>query len=57
LPKKLDRYLSKWVGKGLYNAVFDNVEDMHGAGLSIHFVCLILRPEDLGHKLKAWVAL
>jgi type IV secretion system protein VirB4 len=27
LPKKLDRYLSKWVGKGLYNAVFDNVED------------------------------
>ncbi len=27
LPKKLDRYLSKWVGKGFYNAVFDNVED------------------------------
>ena len=27
LPKKLDRYLSKWVGKGIYNAVFDNVED------------------------------
>ena len=26
-PKKLDRYLSKWVGKGIYNAVFDNVED------------------------------
>jgi type IV secretion system protein VirB4 len=27
LPKKLDRYLSKWVVKGIYNAVFDNVED------------------------------
>jgi type IV secretion system protein VirB4 len=27
LPKKLDRCMSKWVGKGIYNAVFDNVED------------------------------
>jgi type IV secretion system protein VirB4 len=27
LPKKLDRYLSKWVGRGVYNAIFDNVED------------------------------
>jgi type IV secretion system protein VirB4 len=27
LPKKLDRYLSKWVGKGIYSAVFDNIED------------------------------
>jgi type IV secretion system protein VirB4 len=27
LPKKLDRYLSKWVGKGVYAAIFDNVED------------------------------
>lgn len=27
LPKKLDRYMSKWVGKGVYNAIFDNVED------------------------------
>ena len=27
LPKKLDRYLSKWVGKGIYHAVFDNIED------------------------------
>jgi type IV secretion system protein VirB4 len=27
LPKKLDRYLSKWVGKGVYGAIFDNVED------------------------------
>jgi len=27
LPKHLDRYLTKWVGKGIYNAVFDNVED------------------------------
>jgi type IV secretion system protein VirB4 len=31
LPKKLDRYLSKWVGKGVYGAIFDNVED----GLSL----------------------
>lgn len=31
LPKKLDRYLSKWVGRGVYNAIFDNVED----GLSL----------------------
>jgi type IV secretion system protein VirB4 len=27
LPKKLDRYLSKWVRNGIYHAVFDNVED------------------------------
>lgn len=27
LPKRLDRYLSKWVGNGIYSAVFDNVED------------------------------
>jgi type IV secretion system protein VirB4 len=27
LPKKLDRYLSKWVGNGIYSAVFDNIED------------------------------
>jgi type IV secretion system protein VirB4 len=27
LPKKLDRYLSKWIGKGVYNAIFDNAED------------------------------
>jgi type IV secretion system protein VirB4 len=27
LPKKLDRYLSKWVGKGVYHSIFDNVED------------------------------
>jgi type IV secretion system protein VirB4 len=27
LPKKLDRYLSKWVGNGVYHAVFDNTED------------------------------
>ena len=27
LPKKLDRYMSKWVGRGVYSAIFDNVED------------------------------
>jgi type IV secretion system protein VirB4 len=27
LPKKLDRYLTKWVGRGVYHAIFDNVED------------------------------
>jgi type IV secretion system protein VirB4 len=27
LPKKLDRYLSKWIGNGIYSAIFDNVED------------------------------
>jgi type IV secretion system protein VirB4 len=27
LPKKLDRYLSKWVGNGVYHAIFDNVDD------------------------------
>jgi len=26
LPKKLNRYLSKWVGNGIYNAIFDNVQ-------------------------------
>jgi type IV secretion system protein VirB4 len=34
LPKKLDRYLSKWVGKGIYNAVFDNIEDSSTPTLS-----------------------
>ena len=27
LPKHLDRYLAKWVGRGVYNQIFDNVED------------------------------
>ena len=27
LPKNLNRYLAKWVGTGVYSAVFDNVED------------------------------
>jgi type IV secretion system protein VirB4 len=27
LPKKLDRHLSKWVGNGVYHAIFDNVDD------------------------------
>ncbi len=27
LPRKLDRYLSKWVGAGIYHAIFDNAED------------------------------
>ncbi|MGB6131916.1 MAG: type VI secretion protein [Acidobacteriaceae bacterium] len=27
LPRKLDRYLSKWVREGVYHAIFDNVED------------------------------
>ena len=31
LPKKLDRYLSKWLRDGVYHAIFDNVED----GLSL----------------------
>jgi len=27
LPKKLNRYLSKWVEKGVYSAIFDNIDD------------------------------
>jgi type IV secretion system protein VirB4 len=27
LPKHLNRYLAKWVGTGVYNAIFDNIED------------------------------
>jgi len=27
LPRHLDRYLAKWVGKGVYAAIFDNIED------------------------------
>jgi type IV secretion system protein VirB4 len=27
LPRHLQRYLSKWVGSGIYNAVFDNITD------------------------------
>jgi type IV secretion system protein VirB4 len=27
LPKHLNRYLAKWVGNGVYHAIFDNIED------------------------------
>lgn len=27
LPKHLNRYLAKWIGTGVYSAIFDNVED------------------------------
>ncbi len=27
LPKHLSRYLAKWIDKGVYNAIFDNVDD------------------------------
>lgn len=27
LPKKLDRHLTKWVGNGVYSAIFDNIDD------------------------------
>ena len=27
LPKHLDRYMAKWVGRGVYAAVFDNLQD------------------------------
>ncbi len=27
LPKHLSRYLAKWIGTGVYNAIFDNIED------------------------------
>jgi type IV secretion system protein VirB4 len=27
LPKHLSRYLAKWIDRGVYNAIFDNVED------------------------------
>jgi type IV secretion system protein VirB4 len=27
LPKHLDRFMAKWVGKGVYAAIFDNVND------------------------------
>jgi type IV secretion system protein VirB4 len=27
LPKHLQRYLGKWVGTGVYNQIFDNIED------------------------------
>jgi len=27
LPKRLDRYMAKWVGNGIYSAIFDNIDD------------------------------
>jgi type IV secretion system protein VirB4 len=27
LPRHLDRYMAKWVGKGVYASIFDNVDD------------------------------
>ena len=34
--RKLDRYLSMWIGNGIYQAIFDNVED----SLSLSRVCV-----------------
>ena len=59
LPKKLDRYLSKWVGKGIYNAVFDNI--MKTASLSPAFSASTSRASitsstpDLIEPLMLWL--
>ena len=57
LPKHLNRYLAKWVGKGVYNAIFDNVED----SLSLSriqcwdFAGVAKQYQDLIEPLMVWL--
>jgi len=57
LPSHLDRYLSKWVGKGVYSAIFDNVED--SLSLSrlqcFDFQGIKKQYEDLTEPLMVWL--
>ena len=57
LPRQLDRYLSKWVGKGVYSAIFDNVED--SLSLSrlqcFDFQGIKKQYEDLTEPLMVWL--
>ncbi len=57
LPKNLNRYLAKWVGNGVYNAIFDNVED----SLSLSriqcwdFAGVAKQYQDLIEPLMVWL--
>jgi type IV secretion system protein VirB4 len=57
LPKHLGRYLAKWIGKGVYNAIFDNVED----SLSLSriqcwdFAGVAKQYQDLIEPLMVWL--
>ncbi len=57
LPPHLDRYMAKWVGKGVYSAIFDNVED----SLTLSriqcwdFAGLTRQYQDLIEPLMVWL--
>ncbi len=57
LPKHLQRYLSKWIGSGLYNAVFDNVEDSLSLGRlqCFDFQGITGQHADLVEPLMVWL--
>ncbi len=57
LPKHLQRYLSKWIGEGLYNAVFDNVEDSLSLGRlqCFDFQGITNQHADLVEPLMVWL--
>ena len=57
LPKHLQRYLSKWIGDGLYNAVFDNVEDSLSLGRlqCFDFQGITGQHADLVEPLMVWL--
>ncbi len=57
LPKHIQRYLSKWIGDGLYNAVFDNVEDSLSLGRlqCFDFQGITNQHADLVEPLMVWL--
>jgi type IV secretion system protein VirB4 len=57
LPKHLQRYLLKWIGDGLYNAVFDNVEDSLSLGRlqCFDFQGITGQHADLVEPLMVWL--
>ena len=57
LPRHLDRYLSKWIGGGIYAAVFDNVHDELELGRiqCFDFQGITEQDADLVEPLMVWL--
>lgn len=61
LPQHLMRYLSKWIGKGVYAKFFDNVEDQFQLAeygrkpIGFDFSCLTEEMSDLAEPMLTWI--
>ena len=57
LPRHLDRYLSKWIGGGIYAAIFDNVHDELELGRiqCFDFQGITEQDADLVEPLMVWL--